>query len=220
MGSLGERWAQGCHNARRLAQELVQRGDKGAARMVRQGLQPWRARPEAGPSILTPAQRIRLLLPPATRVSAAERDPLACLLRAHPVLAHGSARKSRVQALLAPREGAAVDPWLPEAEIADLPAFQTVARSFRRDDAALIAALTAPWSTGQGEGQSCRVKLLTRLGDGRAKVDLLAQRIRHRRVAAMVCAGEKGQIEHQVAAYGHTATNVPRTPGRPIRPTA
>jgi len=200
MGYLGERWAQGCHNARRLYQELVQRGYKGSASMVRKVLQPWRARPEAGPSILTPAQRIRLLLQPATRLSDAERDTLECLLRAKPLLAHGYALKSRFQALLAQRDRAAFDQWLQEADISARPSFQTVARSFRQDYAAIIAALTTPWSTGQCEGQICRVKLLKRLGYGRAKLDLLAQRILHRRVAAMVFAGDKGQIEPQVAA--------------------
>jgi transposase len=54
---LGERWARGCHNARRLYQELVQRGYQGSASMVRKILQPWRARPEASPPTLTSAQR-------------------------------------------------------------------------------------------------------------------------------------------------------------------
>ena len=47
----------------------------------------------------------------------------------------------------------------------------------------LQLALTTPWSNAQCEGQICRVKLIKRLGYGRAKLDLLRQRILHRRVA-------------------------------------
>jgi hypothetical protein len=58
----------------------------------------------------------------------------------------------------------AFEPWLQPAEPSALPSCQTVARSCRQDDAALLAALTPPWRTGQDEGPSCRMTLLTRLG--------------------------------------------------------
>jgi transposase len=177
---LAERWAQGCHNARRLYQELLQRGYQGSASMVRKVLQPWRARPAAGLSSLTPAQRTRLLLQPSARLNEAERDTLARFLHANPLLAQGYELKQRFQTLLAQRDRAAFDPWLQEAETSELPSFQSLAHSFRQDYDAIIAALTTPWSTGQCEGQICRVKLLKRLGYGRAKLDLLSQRILHR----------------------------------------
>ncbi len=58
--------------------------------------------------------------------------------------------------------------------------FQSIARSFRQDYEAIKLALTTPWSTGQCEGQICRVKLIKRIGYGRAKADLLRQRVSHR----------------------------------------
>lgn len=65
-------------------------------------------------------------------------------------------------------------------ENSDLPPFRTAARSLRQDYDTIRAALTTPWSTGQYEGQICRVKRFKRLGYGRAKLDLLRQRILHR----------------------------------------
>lgn len=177
MEYLGQRWAQGCHTARRLDQELVPRGDQGSARLVRKVLQPWRARVEAAPPTPTPARRTWLLLQPAVRLREADRATLERFLRAHPLLAQGYALKTRVHTRLAQQDRAAFDAWLQEAEPSDLPSFQPVARSFRQDYAALIAALTTPWSTGQCAGQSGRVKRLKRLGYGRATLDLLAPRI-------------------------------------------
>jgi transposase len=75
-----------------------------------------------------------------------------------------------------------------------------LARRFRQDYPALIAALTTPWSTGHCEGQICRVKLLKRLGDGRAKWDWLRQRILHRRGIPMTLAGRGCQVQPQGAA--------------------
>jgi transposase len=85
--------------------------------------------------------------------------------------------------MLAQRDRTAFDPWLQEADTSDLPSFHTVARSFRPDSAAMIAALTTPWSTGPCEGQICRVKLLKRLSYSRATLDVLRQRILHRLAA-------------------------------------
>ncbi|MDP3064687.1 MAG: transposase [Chloroflexota bacterium] len=57
------------------------------------------------------------------------------------------------------------------------------AKTFRHDYEAIKAALTTPWSTAQVEGQNTRVKLIKRLGYGRAKLDLLQARILHRAAA-------------------------------------
>ena len=200
LGYLGERWAQDCRNARRLYQEIVQRGYKGSACMVRKALQPWRARPEAGPPPLTPAQRTWLLLRPSARLTEADRTTLESFLHANPLLAQGYQLKTRFQTLLAQRDRVAFDQWLQEAETSDLPSFQTVARSFRQDYDAITAALTTPCSTSQCEGQICRVKLLTRLGYGRAKLALLGQRILHRMAVPVRPGKQRHEGNHQVAA--------------------
>jgi transposase len=192
MGYLAARWAQGCPNARRLYHELVQRGYRGSESMVRVVVRPWRTRSQASPSALTPSRLSRLILQPAGRLTEVERGALEGFLHANPLLAQGHQLKTRVQTLLAERDPAALEPWLQEAETSALPSFHTVARSFRQDYEAIIAALTTPWSTGQCEGQICRVKLLTRLGDGRAKLDVLGQRILHR------VATRKASVQHQL----------------------
>jgi transposase len=51
------------------------------------------------------------------------------------------------------------------------------ARGFRRDKAAVIAALREPWSNGQTEGQINRLKALKRQMYGPANIDLLKARL-------------------------------------------
>jgi transposase len=200
LGYLAERWAQGCYNARRLYQALVQRGYQGSASMVRKVLQPWRMRPAVSPQALTSAQFSRLILLPGSRLTEAERKTLAGILDANPPLAQGYRLKTHFQTLLAERDVEAFEPWLQEAETSDVPAFQALARSFRQDAEAIRAALTTPWSTGQCEGQNCRVKLLKRLGYGRAKLDLLRQRILHRMAAPVRAIQQHRKSTHQEAA--------------------
>ena len=88
--------------------------------------------------------------------------------------------KTRLQTLLEERNLAALDKWLRVAETSELPAFQSVARNVCQDDDAVRAALITPWSTGPCAGQICRIKRLKRPGYGRAKLDLLGQRILRR----------------------------------------
>jgi len=58
-----------------------------------------------------------------------------------------------------------------------MPEFEHSAKSLRSDYQAVQAALILPWSNGQVEGQVNRLKLIKRQMYGRAKFDLLRQRV-------------------------------------------
>lgn len=66
------------------------------------------------------------------------------------------------------------DGWLREAEASALAPF---AAGIRRDEDAVRAALSEPWSSGQVEGQVNRLKAIKRTMYGRAGFDLLRGRI-------------------------------------------
>jgi transposase len=51
------------------------------------------------------------------------------------------------------------------------------AAHLQRDQAAVLAAMQLPWSNGHVEGQVHRLKLIKRQMYGRAKFDLLRQRV-------------------------------------------
>jgi transposase len=200
LGYLTERWAQGCHHARRLYQELVRRGYRASEGMVRAVVRPWQMRQESSPQTLTPSRLAWLVLQPADHLSDRDRIALEDSLHAHPLLGRGYQLKARFHTLLTEHDPAALDQWLQAAETSGLPPFRTLASSVRRDYAAIVAALTTPWSTGQCEGQICRVKLLKRLGYGRAKLDLLRQRSLHRRVVPLTLDLRGRQVQAQIAA--------------------
>jgi hypothetical protein len=70
----------------------------------------------------------------------------------------------------------AFDAWLAEAKACGVRVVESFAATLDQDVAAVRAALTLPWSSGQTEGQINRLKLLKRNMYGRAKLDLLRRR--------------------------------------------
>ncbi|MER6198127.1 transposase [Streptomyces sp. NPDC001586] len=69
--------------------------------------------------------------------------------------------------------------WMERVLADDLPALHSLVNGLRRDHDAVTAALTTSWSSGQVEGHVTRVKLLKRMGFGRANLGLLRQRVLH-----------------------------------------
>ncbi len=176
---LRQRWAEGCHNARQLHLELVQRGYQGSESQLRATLGPWRSSKPSAPTERAPPLHW-LVLPPRERLTGTQCAQLETYLNANPALARGYQLKERFLDLMRQRDVGALDVWIRDAQSSGLATFQTTARSFLHDYAAIQAALTTPWSTGQCEGQICRLKLIKRVGYGRAKPDLLRQRVLHR----------------------------------------
>jgi transposase len=71
----------------------------------------------------------------------------------------------------------ALESWLTRAGKSGIPEIQSFVVGLRRDQAAIAAALTLPFSNGQVEGQVNRLKFIKRSGYGRMKLDLLRQRV-------------------------------------------
>lgn len=69
------------------------------------------------------------------------------------------------------------DAWLAEARACGIGVVESFAASRDQDGAAVRAALRLPWSSGQAEGQTNRLKPLKRAMYGRAKLDSLRQRL-------------------------------------------
>jgi transposase len=64
--------------------------------------------------------------------------------------------------------------WIATASLSLIASF---ASGFVRDRAAVLAAITEPWSNGQTEVQITKLKLVKRQMYGRAKIDLLQARL-------------------------------------------
>jgi transposase len=82
--------------------------------------------------------------------------------------------------MLAQRRDKDLDAWLIQAKHSGLAELKSFAQGIHRDYAAVRAAFSSRWSNGQVEGQVNRLKLMKRLMFGRAKFDLLRQRVLYR----------------------------------------
>ncbi len=190
------RWEAGCQNAAALWRELCVQGFTGSASFVRQQVRHWRATPgrpgkptrrprgsrQETPSIsppvrvLSPRQAIWLFLRDAADLTAAQRAYRAELLEYCPEIASALPLVAEFQRLVRTRDQPALTAWLATAESSGLREFREFAAGLRRDYAAVEAAVTSEWSSGQVEGQVTRLKLVKRSMYGRAGFPLLRQR--------------------------------------------
>ena len=70
-----------------------------------------------------------------------------------------------------------MEAWLEDATTSGLPEFHSFATGLRRDQAAIVAAVSLPYSNGQTEGRITKLKLLKRSMYGRASFELLRRRV-------------------------------------------
>ena len=197
---LRTRWADGCHNAHQLWQEIRSQGFPGQAAIVRQHLARWRPQPgrpgrpprqaaESTPSprrpapppprVLSPRQARWLLLRAWGVLTPEEQMYRTALLDEHPAIREAQQLAADFGALVRAKDRPALAIWFDRAETSALPEIRSFATGLRRDQAAVEAAITSVWSNGQTEGQINRLKALKRQMFGRAKLDLLRKRFLH-----------------------------------------
>jgi transposase len=125
---------------------------------------------------LTPCQATWLVLRQPDHLTVEDQALLDQLPQAHPAFAQAMARAQGFAQLLRARQPERLDAWLQQAATSSLATFRRLAKSFQRDDAAVKAGVTLPWSTSPVEGHINRLKMLKRQMFGRARLDLLSRR--------------------------------------------
>ncbi len=178
---LEQRWDQGCHNAAQLWRELRERGYGGQSRMVRN----WTYQQSEARNRRLGRRRVAVAAPHLSPRSATwmilnrsnQTEPMIEeLCSRSPEIAQCVQLAREFFRIVRQREAAAWPGWLNAAENSPMVHF---ARHLRRDNAAVHAALTHPWSNGQVEGHVHRLKLIKRSMYGRASFDLLRHRVLH-----------------------------------------
>ena len=99
------------------------------------------------------------------------------LCRLAPDIAAAAELARRFMELMRERRADRLEAWVSEAEQSEASELRAYARGLRQDWAAVEAALSYRWSSGQTEGHVCRLKLLKRAMYGRAKFDLLRAKV-------------------------------------------
>jgi transposase len=85
----------------------------------------------------------------------------------------------RFRQMMHARAAPTLEHWLRGCLASGMPELVHFASGLQREQPAVHAALTLPYSNGQIEGQITKLKLLKRQSYGRAKLDLLRQRMLH-----------------------------------------
>jgi transposase len=192
---LRQRWEQGCHNGRQLAQEIEAQGFRGSASLVRQLIGGWRASlPAPSPGVRGPKRRTA---PPAPRrVSArqaswwfvtppehlteAQRALLERICQTNASLHELYQLGQEFLLMVKQRRARRLAPWLRRVGKSSSTDLHGFASGIKRDYAAVKMALSVVWSQGQVEGQITRLKLLKRQMYGRARFELLRSRVLRR----------------------------------------
>jgi transposase len=202
---LQKRWDAGCHNGVQLWREIHALGFPGTRRMVSNWVvlrrelsrgQPsaYGRRPalpkqpaiqllpapveELGYPLPAPRQLVWLLLRPADALTPGDQELLQTL-RHDKGLETAYTLTQRFRQMMRQRTATALDPWLADCLASEMPELVNFANGLQREQSAVQAALELPYSNGQVEGQITKVKLLKRQSYGRAKLDLLRQRMLH-----------------------------------------
>ena len=81
--------------------------------------------------------------------------------------------------LLHHREGEKLDRWLEAVKASQIRELQSFVTGIERDKAAVVTGLTLPQNNGLVEGKVNKLKLIKRMGYGRAGFALLRQRVLH-----------------------------------------
>jgi transposase len=177
---LRERWNAGCTDAARLWQEIRARGYPGGYSLVRDYLAPLRGTAIAPPSPPAPPKPRKVTAWIMTRpadLAAEDQARLTTILDRCPELTALQDHVRAFAAMMTRRRGQDLENWIAKATASGLPELRPFVTGLRRDQDAVTAGLTLPWSSGAVEGHVNRIKMIKRQMYGRANPDLLRLRV-------------------------------------------
>lgn len=124
----------------------------------------------------TPSARTiaRLMTIGRDALTKAEAVTVAAVEGGAPLLVEAREIIAAFQAMVRKKSVADLEPWLERARSSLVASF---VNGVIKDQAAVSAAITLPWSNGQTEGQITKLKLVKRQMYGRGKLDLVQARV-------------------------------------------
>jgi len=184
---VAQRWEAGCHNIAQLHRELVADGVPLTYKVVYKQLV--RSLPEGRKNAQRPDQLPRppvlarqavfLFLRRPEVLDADEQETLALLRLLHTEVNQAYELVLQFAQMLRTRTGEQLDDWLERVKASQIRELQGFVAGVERDKAAVAAGLTLPQNNGLVEGHVNKLKLIKRMGYGRAGFALLRQRVLH-----------------------------------------
>ena len=171
-------WEGGCRNGAALWRQLQEKGFRGSLRAVGEWSTRRRRAEQASDKQLLrvpSAQTIaRLMTIGRDHLTKTDAITIAAIEGGLPTLVEAPQTIDRFHAMIRRKIRDDLTPWHEEARSSLVVSF---ANGVAKDEAAVRAAITTSWSSGQTEGQVTRLKLVKRQMYGRAKIDLLQARL-------------------------------------------
>jgi transposase len=185
--AVAERWEAGCHNIAQLHRELVAAGHTITYRnvygqLVRyfpEGRKKSASDSQIPRSLVLAREAVFLLLRRPEELEAEDRETLALLRSLHPEVDQAYELVQQFTQMLRTRTGEQLDAWLEQVRASQIRELQGFVAGVERDKKAVKAGLTLPQSNGMVEGKVNKLKLIKRMGYGRAGFPLLRQRVLH-----------------------------------------
>lgn len=175
---LEEQWAAGSRNGAELWRRLTERGFRGSLRVVGEWATRRRRAEKADAENLQriPSARTIARLMTIGRDTLAKAETVTVAAIEAGVLALVEAREiiAEFHLMIRRKAVAGLTPWIERARASLVASF---ASGVTKDEAAVRAAITLPWSNGQTEGQITRLKLVRRQMYGRGNIDLRQARL-------------------------------------------
>jgi transposase len=182
-----ERWNAGCHNIAQLHRELVAAGHpltyRNVYRQLIRSLPEGRKHPttvdQLPPPPVLARQAVFLFLRRPEELEAEDQATLALLRALHPEVDQTYELVQQFTRMLRTRTGEQLDDWLTHVRTSKIRELQGFVAGVERGKKAVKAGLTLPASNGVVEGKVNKLKLIKRMGYGRAGFPLLRQRVLH-----------------------------------------
>jgi len=178
---INQRWNQGITDAAALHAELQAQGWTGSVQAVRRYVRPFRQRtaaPPPAPAVPKTRQITRWLLSRPASLNPGDQAQLAGIRARCPHIDALAAHITSFAEMMTNRTGEQQLPgWLAAVQADDQPHLHSFAAGIRRDQDAVTAGLTLPYSSGAVEGNVNRIKMLKRQMYGRAGFALLRKRV-------------------------------------------
>ena len=175
---LDGQWEAGTRNAAALCRDLRGQGFRGSARVVPEWATRRRRAEQADAESLAriPSARTiaRLMTTGRASLSKSESVMIAAIEKGVPALVEARKIIADFHDMVRRKAALSLPAWIERACHSLVASF---GNGVSKDEAAVLAAITSPWSNGQTEGQVTRLKLVKRQMYGRAKIDLLQARL-------------------------------------------
>jgi transposase len=175
---LDDQWAAGCRNGAELWRRSKARGFRGSLRVISEWATRRRRAEKADARNLQriPSARTiaRLMTIGRDLLTKAETVTVAAIEAGVPTLVEAREIIAEFHLMIRRKTEGGLIPWIERARASLVASF---ASGVAKDEAAVRAAITSPWSNGQTEGQITRLKLVRRQMYGRGKIDLLQARL-------------------------------------------